>query len=67
MFAASWNDPSLLAPSPKKVAATCPSPCVLQENAAPTAIGGPAPTMPFAPSMPRSMLEMCMLPPLPLQ
>ena len=67
MFAASWNAPSLLAPSPKKVTATRSVLRYLLANAAPTAMGGPAPTMPFAPNMPSSMLEMCMLPPLPRQ
>ena len=67
MLAASWNEPSLLAPSPKNDTATRSVLRNLVENAAPTAIGGPAPTMPLAPSMPRSMFEMCMLPPLPRQ
>ena len=34
---------------------------------APTAIGAPAPTIPFAPSMPTSRFEMCIDPPRPLQ
>ena len=67
MFAASWKEPSLLAPSPKNDIATRSVLRNLVENAAPTAMGGPAPTMPLAPNMPSSMLEMCMLPPLPRQ
>ena len=72
MLAASWNAPSFVAPSPKKGMATFmrsrPSMRAkyLFEKAAPTAIGGPAATMPFAPSMPASTFEMCMLPPRPL-
>ena len=67
MLAASWKAPSLLAPSPKKATATFLVLRNLQEKAAPMAMGGPPPTMPLAPNMPSSRLEMCMLPPLPLQ
>jgi hypothetical protein len=45
MFAASWKVPSLLAPSPKKQQVTRSVPRYLLEKAAPTAIGGPPPTI----------------------
>ena len=45
--------------------ATVPVPSVLAVSAAPTTSGGPPPTMPLAPSMPRSRSAMCIEPPLP--
>ena len=52
-FSASWNAPSLAAPSPKKQTATLPAAAAAAgPGAAPTAIGMPPPTMPLAPSMP---------------
>ena len=54
MLATSWNAPMLVAPSPKNATEMLPLPWYLSVNAAPTAMGEPAPTMPFAPSMPSS-------------
>ena len=67
MFAASWKAPMFEAPSPKNTTETRSLPRYLFAKPAPTAIGTPPPTMPFAPSMPRSRSQMCMEPPLPPQ
>jgi len=67
MFIASWKVPRLEAPSPKKQMATASVFLYLQANAAPTEIGCPAPTIPLAPRMPRSISAMCIEPPFPLQ
>ena len=67
MFAASWNAPMLVEPSPKKTTDTVSLSRYLFAKPAPTAIGAPPPTIPFAPSMPRSRSQMCIDPPRPLQ
>ena len=46
MFAASWNEPVLVAPSPKLTTVTRSRPLRLAAIASPTATGGPAPTIP---------------------
>jgi hypothetical protein len=51
-FSASWNWPWLVAPSPKKQTATAPLFFTEAVSAAPVASGMPAPTIPFAPSIP---------------
>ncbi len=66
-FIASCVVPCSAAPSPKKHATTARLRSVLAVSAAPAASGGPPPTMPFAPSMPRDTSAMCIEPPLPLQ
>ena len=65
MFAASWNDPVFVAPSPKLTTVTRSSPLRLAAIASPTPTGGPAPTMPVESITPFSGLAMCMVPPLP--
>lgn len=65
MLAASWNDPVLVAPSPKLTTVTRSSPLRRAAIASPTATGGPAPTMPVESITPTSGLAMCMVPPLP--
>ena len=67
MFAASWKAPILVDPSLKNAIVTRLFFRYLFANAAPTACGTPAPTMPFAPSIPRSRSEICIAPPFPLQ
>ncbi len=67
MFAASWNAPMFVEASPKNATETWSEPLYLLRNPAPTAIGTPAPTMPFAPSMPSDRSLMCIDPPLPWQ
>ncbi len=64
-FRLSRKGPRLTAPSPKKQATTGSFSCTLSACAAPTAIGMPAATTPFAPSMPTEKSAMCMEPPLP--
>src|SRR6266851_6535450 len=66
-FIASWTVPCAAAPSPKKQTVTAPVLRVLALSAAPAARGGPAPTMPLAPSMLRDRSATCMDPPLPRQ
>ena len=66
-MAPSWNAPVLTAPSPKKATATRPSTRSAAAVAAPTAIGTPAPTMPFAPKIPSDGSAMCIEPPRPRQ
>src|SRR6185503_12165514 len=61
----SRKGPRLTAPSPKKQATRCFFPCTCSACAAPTAIGMPAATTPFAPSMPTEKSAMCIEPPLP--
>ena len=62
MFSASWNVPMFVAPSPKNVRATFGFFCSLNESAAPTAIGSPAPTMAFAPMLPLLTSMRCIEP-----
>ena len=67
--AARFNDssstPWLTAPSPKKFTATRSPPSCRSAHAAPVAIGAAAPTMAFAPRMPRLKSAACMEPPRP--
>ena len=65
MFAASWNEPVFVAPSPKLTTVTRSRPLRLAAIASPTATGGPAPTIPVDSITPLSGLAMCMVPPLP--
>ncbi len=65
MFAASWNEPVLVAPSPKLTAVTRSSPLRLAAIASPTATGGPGPDDPGRKHHAHSGLAMCMVPPLP--
>ena len=67
MFRDSWKTPLFTAPSPKKHTETIFFPSILQPNPAPTAIGIPPPTIPFAPNTPTEGSAICMEPPLPLQ
>src|SRR6266702_1922598 len=57
-----WFD----APSPKKHTPTPPVFFSFAASAAPHTSGPPAPTIPFAPSMPFDRSAMCIEPPLPL-
>ena len=66
-FSPSWKAPVLEPPSPKKATVTALRPCIFAVRPAPAAMGMPAPTMPFAPRIPRSRSAMCMEPPFPLQ
>ena len=66
MFIASWNAPVAIAPSPKNATTRSPSPRSLAAKAAPTAIGNPAPTIPFAPKIPKRGSATCIEPPRPL-
>ncbi len=66
-FSDSWNAPSLFAPSPKKHMTTDDLRCLRIDSAAPTAIGMPPPTMPFAPRLPRFTSAICIEPPRPRQ
>jgi hypothetical protein len=63
---ASSNIPSFIAPSPKKVAATRSVPWRWYAQAAPVAIEPAAPTIAFAPRMPRPKSAACIEPPRPL-
>jgi hypothetical protein len=65
MFAASWNDPVFVAPSPKLTAVTRSDPLRLAAIASPTPTGGPAPTIPVESITPFSGFAMCIVPPLP--
>ena len=65
MLAASWNEPVLVAPSPKLTTVTRSSPLRLAAIARPTPTGGPAPTIPVDSITPCSGSAMCMVPPLP--
>ena len=62
---ASWNDPMLVAPSPKKQTATWPLLRYWADHAAPTAIGRWAPTIAYEPIAPWATLVRCIEPPLP--
>ncbi len=66
-FSDSAKGPRLIAPSPKKHATISGAPRIRAECAAPTAIGRPAATTPFAPSMPTPKSAMCIEPPRPPQ
>lgn len=65
MFAASWNEPVFVAPSPKLATTTRSRPLRRAAIANPTATGGPDPTIPVESITPRSGLAMCIVPPLP--
>ena len=65
MLSASWNEPMLVVPSPKKQTATCPDLRYCADQAAPRAIGRCAPTMAYEPMTPCSTLVRCIEPPLP--
>ena len=67
MFSASWKVPMFVAPSPKNVRATFGWPRYLNDIAAPTAIGMPAPTMALAPMLPLLVSMRCIEPPRPLE
>ena len=62
MFRASWKAPSFEAPSPKKQTTTRPVPCSFMLSPAPTDIGSPPPTTPFAPRLPSDRSAMCIEP-----
>jgi hypothetical protein len=64
-FSPSRNGPRLIAPSPKKQQTMRRSPRIRIACAAPTAMGMPAATTPFAPSMPTEKSAMCIEPPRP--
>jgi hypothetical protein len=64
---ASWNDPSLAAPSPKKHTTTLPVPCIFWLRAAPAAMVIEPATMPLAPRLPCDTSAMCIDPPRPRQ
>ncbi len=66
-FTDSWNDPVLVAPSPKKQTVMFGDFCMRWLSADPTAMGMPPPTIPFAPRLPTEKSAMCMHPPRPLQ
>ena len=63
----SWKAPMFVAPSPKLVIVTLPSPFSCDDRPRPTAIGMPAPTMPVHSIRPCSGSEMCIGPPRPLE
>ena len=66
-FSPSRNGPRLTAPSPNMQVTIASDPCIFSPCAAPTAIGMPPATTPFAPSMPTEKSAMCIEPPLPRQ
>ena len=63
---ASNTVPWLQLPSPPKATETFLLPRLRQAMAAPTASGGPPPTIAFAPNIPLVTSAMCIEPPLPL-
>src|SRR3984957_18934953 len=65
ILTASWNDPLLTAPSPKKHTTTCPFLRSFALSAPPVANGIGAPTIPLVPIKPYSGAYMCILPPRP--
>ena len=67
MFNPSWNAPSLVAPSPKKHAATCLVFFNLKARPIPVTILIPPATIAIAGTIPTSGSPKCIEPPLPLQ
>ena len=64
-FSDSWKAPMFVAPSPKLLIVTLPSPFIWEDRPRPVAIGMPAPTMPVHSIRPWAGSAMCIGPPRP--